>query len=233
MWIGTDGGLSLLKPGANRFINYRRGNGNAQTLLNNSVNAIAVDGDRLWLGTSEGLCILNTRSGETSGYRQDPRNIHSITVKSVRCVYIDNQGIYWPGTIRGGVDKFDRNLNLFNFAHSNVFDDKGLNASIVTAFAEAENGDVYVGTDGGGLRVFNPGTRLFRPVPLQSKRKGADNRLAVLALKMSRRKGLLIGTYPEGLFVLDPASGQYRQLLQGTADGDLNANDIYCIKERP
>ncbi|MDQ3844982.1 MAG: ATP-binding protein, partial [Bacteroidota bacterium] len=232
IWIGTNKGLSLLKPGTNSFINYPQSNDlNSTFLTNNFISSIAVDGDKLWIGTREGLDVLDTRTGKIRTFRFDYRNIHSLTAKSVRRVYIDRQGIYWLGMIGGGVNIYDKNLNLFNYIKSNVFDEKGLNASIVTSFAEDKNGNVYVGTEGGGLSMFDRKTKLFQHFNLQSKRKSIDNRLAILALEMSRKNRLMIGTFSDGLFVFDPVSRKYQQLMQGTNAEDLNSNAIFCIKE--
>lgn len=231
IWVGTNEGLSMLKSGTNYFTNYRKSSDNDRTLNSNFINSIAVEGDSLWIGTDEGLNILDTRTGEFATYKHNFRDIYSLNSKTVRSVYIDRQGIYWLGTVSGGVNKYDKNLNLFNFVQSNVFDEKGLNAPIVTSFAEDHKGNVYVGTDDGGLSLFDPNTRLFRHFNIRSGRNSTNHNLTILSLKMSRKNQLIIGTYSDGLFQLNPASGRYQQLLQGTGVKDLNANDIYCIEE--
>jgi signal transduction histidine kinase/ligand-binding sensor domain-containing protein/DNA-binding response OmpR family regulator len=231
LWVGSDNGLSLLPKGKSSFINYKNNNGSSRSLTSSPITSIAVDGDKLWLGTSEGLDIFDTKTGDISNYRQNYRDIYSLTAKIVRCIYIDKQGIYWLGTIGGGVDKYDRNLNLFNLVKSNVFDEKGLNSPIVTSFAEYKNGKVYVGTDGKGLSLFDPETKLFQHLNIKSKRTGSTDHTSILALKIRKSNDLLIGTYSDGIFVMNPGSGSYRQLMQGTNSDDLNSNDIFCFKE--
>ena len=227
IWIATNNGLSVLKPGLGGFINYK-----PNTEGNNFISAIAIDGEELWLGTTQGLSIFNTRTAHFTTFLPDHRNIHSLTAKVVRSLYLDKQGIYWIGTIGGGVNKYDTNLNLFNFIQSNVYDPKGLNAPIVTAFAEDQNGNVYVGTDGGGLSLFDTKTKLFQRIAdIRSERKDGDNNLRILALEMGRHKKLMIGTFSEGLFMLDPVSGKYQQMIKGPGISDLNSNDIFCIRE--
>jgi signal transduction histidine kinase/ligand-binding sensor domain-containing protein/DNA-binding response OmpR family regulator len=222
LWFGTNGGLSMLKPGGKEFIHYKQGE---------HINSVGVDGNNLWIGTDEGLDILNIGTGQFANYSFNHRNIHSLNAQEVKSICIDNNGIYWLGMIGGGINKYDKNLNLFNFVQSNVFDKQGLNAPVVTSFAENENGNVYVGTDGGGLSLFDRKTKLFQHLDIQSKRRSSNNRLVVLALEMMRKKELFIGTYGDGLFVLNPGSGKYRQLLAGTNVQDLNSNNIFSIKE--
>jgi signal transduction histidine kinase/ligand-binding sensor domain-containing protein/DNA-binding response OmpR family regulator len=225
IWIATNDGLSVLQPGAGSFVNYKP---NKQG--SNFISSIAVDKESLWLGTTGGLSVFDTRTGNVTSFRPDRRDIHSLTAKVVRSLYIDEQGIYWLGTIGGGVNKYDKNLNLFNLIQSNVYDPKGLNAPIVTAFAEYNNGNVYVGTEGGGLSLFNTKTKLFERIDIRSQRKEADN-LRIFALQMNRKGQLVIGTFSDGLFIMDPLSRRYRQMMKGSSVGDLNSNDISCLRE--
>lgn len=231
IWVATNKGLISISPGSYNIKNYRHDNKDATTLSSSEVNAVTIDGDNLWVGTNDGLNIMDLRTGTITRFGLDPRNIHSLSAKGIRCIYIDKQGIYWIGTIRGGVDKYDKNLNLFNYVKSNVFDDKGLSASIVSSFAEAEKGKLFVGTDGGGVSLFSQDTKLFRHYNIISKRNGVGNRLTVLALQMTRNDQLLIGTSGDGLFTLNPASGAYRQYELGAGLADINSNDIYCISK--
>ena len=231
IWIATTGGLSLYKKDGTGFINFTKNSSSPFQLNSNSVNSIATDSDQLWLGTSEGLEIINTKTYKTLQFKYDPRDINGLTAKEVRDVYIDNQGICWLGMFRGGVNKYDRNLNLFTFIKSNTFDEQGLNASTVSSFAEDKNGNVYVGTEGGGLGLFNTSTKLFTHFIIRSKRKDFNNRLTILSLAINKNHQLLIGTYSDGLFVFNPESKTYQQFLEGHNNTDLDASDVFCIKK--
>lgn len=231
IWIGTSNGLSKYIAASDQFVTYRKTGANRWSLSSNNVNSIAVENDKLWLGMEDGLNILDIKTGEVRKAGFDYRNIHSLNAPSVRTVYIDNQGIYWLGMVGGGINKFDKNLNLFNFVKSNEFDERGLKASFVSSFAEDNAGNVLVGTEGGGLSLFNPATRLFRQLDLHAKGKSAGTRLNILSLKMTRKNELMIGTFSDGLFVFNPSTQSYQQFVQGNNPTDLNANDIFCIEE--
>ena len=232
VWVGSQQGLSTLKKNGQGFINYRHVEKDPKTISNNAVHTIASDEDgKLWIGTERGLNILDTRAGEVTQIVYDYRNVHGLTNEVIRCVYIDNKGIYWIGTTGGGIDKYDRNLNLFNLILSNPFDKTGLNAPIVTSFAEQPGGKIFVGTEDGGLSLFDPTTKQFARLKLRSKRKGADNRISVLALNPVNDNRLLIATRADGLFIFNAEKGTCKQLLKGTNAGDLNSNEIYCVKK--
>lgn len=231
IWIGTYGGLSMLKKGANQFTNYLADKNSINSLGSNAISSIAIDKEKLWIATDAGINILNIKTGEIQKYTSDDRNVHSLTARSGRCIYIDKQGVCWFGTNGGGVNKYDKNLNLFSFVKSNVFDQKGLNTPVVSSFVEDGEGNIYVGTEGGnGVNLFNRKTRLFLHFNLRSARKGSDNNISVLTLAKNKNGQLLVGTYGDGMFVFDPISGNYQQLLQGSDVNDINSNFIFCIK---
>ncbi|MEO8403254.1 MAG: two-component regulator propeller domain-containing protein [Chitinophagaceae bacterium] len=231
LWIGTKDGISKLSPGKTDFVNFKHLDANTNSVSSNMIYSISVDGEKLWIGTSEGLDIMDTGTGIITKFALDHRNIHSLTAKAVRKIYIDKQGIYWLGTMGGGIDKYDKNLNLFNYVRSNYFDKEGLNASIVSSFAENDKGKIFVGTQGGGVSLFDAATKLFQHYPIISKIKGVNDRLFVLAMEMSRKKKLLVGTFADGLFIVNPLNGKYQQITKGTGFEDINSNDIYCITE--
>ena len=231
IWIGTIAGLSMLKKGTNHFINHLLEKDSPKGIQNKGVYSIVIDGERLWAATENSLEILNIKTGQIQRHSADDRNFHSLSARSIRRIYIDKQGICWIGTNGGGVNKYDKNLNLFSFVKSDVFDEKGLNSPVVSSFVEDENANVFVGTQGGsGISLFDRKTRLFQHFNIRSVRKKSDNNIAVLTLTKSKKGQLIFGTYGDGLFVFDPISEKYQQLMQGPGIYDLNSNFIFCIK---
>jgi signal transduction histidine kinase/ligand-binding sensor domain-containing protein/DNA-binding response OmpR family regulator len=231
IWIGTDAGLNMLKKGTNQFSNHFADKNNPNGLGSKGVYSLAIDGEKLWAGTQSGVDILNIKTRRIESYSYDDRDVNSLSSRSIRRIYIDRQGICWIGTNGGGINKFDKNLNLFSFVKSDVFDQQGLNVPVVSSFAEDGNGNVFVGTEGGsGISLFDRKTRLFQHFNIRSVRKTADNNIAVLALTKSKDDQLIFGTYGDGLFVFNPVSRSYRQMMQGPGIHDLNSNFIFCIK---
>lgn len=229
IWVATDGGLSKLLPDGKRFQNFRHKEGSG-SISSNDIYAVAADaGGKLWLGTEEGVNVLDTRSGKIDIYRPDSRNIYSLAGKSVRYVYIDDLGTHWISTFKGGINKSDNNLNLFNLKRSNPFDERGLSASNVTSFAETAKGDLFIGTDGGGLNQFDRRTGLFKHINLQTNGNGSTSKLAILALELAKDNRLWVGTYVNGLYSLDLLTGRTEHYVKGGA-GLIN-NNVFCLME--
>lgn len=229
LWVGTEDGLCMMNPDGNGFIRIQEGPKAA--LAGMQINAIAPDKDgMLWVGTSQGLYILDPRTGHSAAYLPEEGNEHSLTSRAIRSIYIDKDGIYWLGTYRGGINKYDRNLNLFNVKLSDAFHDNGSKSSVVTSFEDNGNGMVWMGTDGGGLYSFDHRTDALRRVDIRLDGRTVDP-LTVLSLKKTREGRLYIGTFGKGVIILDTASGKFGHLTMGTGKYDLNANDIYCVNE--
>lgn len=231
IWVATIDGLCMLKPGHDRFIIYRHIPGDKTSLSNNYINCITTDEEGLlWLGTNDGLNVFNPKQRKFAVYTPENGNIHSLTSKTVRCSFIDNQGIYWFGTFRGGINKYDKNINLFNLIPNSAFKGKKATLPTISAFAENKNGRVFIGTDGEGLFEFDRKTKSLRPVPLHLNERPGQQ-ISVLALQKARNNKLYIGTFSHGVVIMDLFTGSLQYLKAGGGPANMNSNDIFSLFE--
>lgn len=227
IWIGTDNGLNRLRPDNRTFDKYRCRANDPHTLSSDIIYSIAPDSNgELWVGTEEGLSILNPATGKVRRIESSGRNKYGLVGKSVKAILIDQHGIYWVATFRSGVNKYDKNLAFFNLRQSNVYDPKGLSAPVVTSFAPGPGSKVYVGTDGGGLNLFDPASGTFNHISLSPSAQSRG--LQILTMERVDSE-IWIGTFLHGLFVLDIRTGKSRQIRKGA--GGISGNDIFCIKK--
>lgn len=105
------------------------------------VNVIAQDQTGfLWVGTNNGLYKFDGRSGTALDF---------FSKKVISAVYIANDGTLWAGTKTGKVFFMNRNRP----------DSLALtNTEKITAFCELA-GSLYIGTYGGGIFRYTPGSR--------------------------------------------------------------------------
>lgn len=231
LWVGTGKGLCRLLPDAGRFIQFHEKPLAGPAASEGQINVVAVDKDGIvWVGTGDGLVVINPITGRSVTYRPDQGNLHSLTSEAVTCIYVDPAGIYWFGTFRGGIDKYDKNLNLFNVKMSDAFRDGGPQSTIVTSFAEQPNGNLWLSTDGGGIYSFDRKADRLEQMRLVIDGKPALP-LSVLATCWTSSHRLYIGTYGRGLFSFDPETRRVQRLQTALRADDANANCIYCIWE--
>ncbi|WAC13485.1 hybrid sensor histidine kinase/response regulator transcription factor [Dyadobacter pollutisoli] len=230
IWIGTFNGLYKLSADGKLLQTYRYQVNNQKTISSNMIYAIAAENHQtLWICTDGGLNLMDISSGNVTRYAPDARTPFSLTNKSVRSILIDKQGIFWLGTYKGGINKYDKNFTIFGLYRSDPHDPYSLSAPFVTSFAEKKDGDVFVGTDGGGLNLYHRQTNLFTKIPIYPKNKLASSGLAIMSLEMSSADRLWIGTFQDGLFALNPTNGHYQQFTQGESASSLTNNDIFCM----
>lgn len=231
LWIGTDDGLCSLSPDLKTFRNFKYSPTDDSTISGNLIYSIAANGDKIWVGTEGGLNIIDPLSGKATRYNHDDRDKFSVSSKSIRCIYNDPEGIYWLGTYQGGVDKYDKHLTLFNSKQNNAYDPAGLSAPFVSSFAENKDGDLFVGTDGGGLNLFHIKSGLFSHIAIKAKARSNSAGLPILCMMLDHNQQLWIGTFQDGLFNYNTKTGQYQQLNAGNDNAHINHNEIFCLKE--
>ncbi|MGX5691082.1 hybrid sensor histidine kinase/response regulator transcription factor [Arcticibacter tournemirensis] len=229
---GTMRGLYVLSFAGKQVMTLTHGSGSSN-ISSDIVYAVKTAKDGLvWLGTEEGLNVVNIDSGLVYKYRADRRNRSSLRSKSIRSICFDANGIGWVGTFQGGVSKYDQNYTSFKVVESNPFDANGLSAPVVTSFAEYPGKGVFVGTDGGGVDLFQPNSGRFTHYQVAAGAVGRSNkRLSVLALEMTKDNKLWVGTFLDGVYVVDVKTGSRTHLIKGEGPSNLNFSDVFCIRE--
>ncbi len=230
IWLATTDGLSVTDPGLHGFKTYKH-DGSGHSISSNSLNALEVDDqNRVWIGSTSGLDLLDPATGRVETLSYDKGSGQSMRLKDVYSIHIDDDGLYWIGTFRNGIIKYDSHLNLFHLVQHDPFNKQGLPAPIVTSFAETGNGKIYVGTDNGGVSLFDPARQSFEHLELRSTVKGCEKGIRVLSLLLTKNNQLMVGTFLDGLFVYDLRTRRYKQYTKENCNF-LFSNDIFTLTE--
>ena len=233
LWACTSGGLNRLDPAGSVFERYLHDPADEHSLSHNSVWMVLEDGSgSLWVATDGGgLDRLGPGRGMFEHLRHDPENPESLGHDEVRAIYRDRAGGLWIGTT-GGLDRLDDVSDPGHAAFSHFRHDPGdpssLSHDVVTALHQDRLGNLWIGTDGGGLDRFEPesGTfRHYRHDPGDSASLGHDE---VRTIFEDLAGTLWVGTDGGGLSALEPQTGAlaFRSYRSRSGDPFSLSNDF-------
>lgn len=108
----------------------------------------------MWVGSDGGgIQKIDMMTGKVE--QHNDHNKYVLTSNSVFAIYEDSQNRQWIGTLRGGINKIDYSKGKFqlikNKTHGQLISEK----DFVLSMAEADNENLWIGTDGAGLLKWN------------------------------------------------------------------------------
>jgi PAS domain S-box-containing protein len=204
IWIGSVYG-GLIKFNGLDIVAYKKEEGK---LSSSSVSSLLEDHDgNIWIGTDGGgLNRYDKKTGKFTYYRHDPNDPFSLSSDSMpiwnsKLICLDRKGFLWVGTAHG-LNRLDMKSGKFQryFASGNPGD---ISSNSITAIVEDKNGNIWIGTRGGGLNKFNPSTQSFTVFLLDSKDANSLSDITIRSLMVDSDNTLWVGTESSGLNRLD------------------------------
>jgi len=155
LWIGTlRDGLAYFNPITNKYKYYRSIPGDSSSLVNNDIMCLFLDSRNfLWVGTSDGLSIL-TPGAES--FINLEKNVLNVTVLSI---YEDSDHRIWLGTNGGGIVIVNQKLEIEN----TITEKDGLPSSTICSLLPDNNGNIWVSTYNGLVKIQKDGTIIRIP----------------------------------------------------------------------
>ncbi|WP_457566022.1 two-component regulator propeller domain-containing protein [Caldithrix abyssi] len=234
LWIGTlGGGLNRWEMKTNRWTRY-----SVQThgLSDKNIWTICSGPDgELWVGTEQGGLnrLQANAAGEIKSVQifKQAEHPNSPAENGVRALLVDSTGL-WVGYESGGLDFFDAKQNRWHHFKHSEWQPTSLSSNHVRAIFKDRDGDLWIGTSGGGLNRTKPSWPLTTLKFLHYRRNAQKpfslSSDTVLCITQDRSGRLWIGTYGGGLNLLDKAAGRFTAFTkaQGLCD-----NIVYGILE--
>lgn len=164
LWASSwSGGLHRFDRQTGHFKRYAPNNGQPNSLPSPYTWQLAINkqGD-LWISFSDrgALARFRPASDDFEHFPHLPDEENSPSADEIWAVLPDKSGNLWLGT-RLGLDYF--NLTSKQFSHFSLATatTAGLNCATVLALMEASDGRIWIGTDGGGINIYEPKTNSF------------------------------------------------------------------------
>jgi signal transduction histidine kinase/ligand-binding sensor domain-containing protein/DNA-binding response OmpR family regulator len=189
-WIGTTGGLQRFDPKTEQFITIRFEYPNITDF--SYVSCIIEDRKgNIWLSTGHSgiICLEADKGYRPVFYMTANCNICS---DNINIIFEDRFGNIWAGSLDNGVSTLNvDNHTLLNYTHDprNRY---SLSSNRVFSIVETPEGNILVGTIGGGIDLFDLSSKKF----IRNYIPSPD---AVFTMKNGSKNNLWIGTEGFGL----------------------------------
>jgi signal transduction histidine kinase/ligand-binding sensor domain-containing protein/CheY-like chemotaxis protein/AraC-like DNA-binding protein len=184
--------------------------GNDASHLNTDVvsSVIQDDKDRIWIATDHGgVNILNKNDFKIQYLLNREDDSKTIGQNSITLMYKDNTGIIWVGSYKKGVGYYHESIIKFPlYTHhlsDPVSDPKNLSFSDINSFAEDKLGNLWLGTNGGGLIYFDRKAGTFKTYLHDANNANSLTNNVIVCMYIDHAQKLWIGTYFGGLDCFD------------------------------
>ena len=223
LWLGSwENGLLLMHS-----------DGHLEQVLSPTIAGIGLhihtlferSGDCICIGCDDGVICFNTNTREW--YRlldKDQNRPNNLGDRFVYAITNDNEGGLWIGTFYGGVNYVSPVGKRFE-AFPNDGGDNSPVGNVISRFCEDKKGRIWIASDDGGLMCYSPKEHRFLNYP----HKDVLSRKNAHALCLDSYNNLWIGTYTDGVMVLNVETGSLKQYMQTSDPKSLDNSSSYDI----
>lgn len=231
LWVGTAGGLNVYDNRTATFAQYHHTEGKPGSLNSNRILSLYEDRKgRIWVGTAKGLNFLSTPGGKNFEKIDLAAPANDPSGGEIRAIREDFRGNIWVSA-SNGVYRISRNFSEYIIKKFHIEAPGKLPEDLTcTSIEEDEDRNLWFGTIGAGLFLFDESNSTFDPVANASNDKTRLPHDYIRKLKADGNRKLWIGTQ-EGLSVLDIKTRSITSTFQHDPEdrNSLSQNSIYDI----
>lgn len=222
LWVGTKNkGLLKFDKTSNAFVSFLSEDKYRE--INTDIRSLAFDNHgSLWIGAYDGIYIL----GKDKNIQKINSSNNSNGIDKVKSIYMDRKGSVWIGCYYKGVNIWD--ISNVNFSNYNQNSKKiPMSFDVVSSIIADKNQNIYFGTEGGGITIYNKNTEATSYINSKSG-QNIKNDIKSMCLAGDI---LWIGTYSKGLSAYNVVS---KRMEDHRIADDLTAllkeSGVYSIK---
>ena len=165
LWIGGwKGGLNHFDRASNRQYHFENDVRDPLSLIDNNVLCAYEDlQGTLWIGTWSGLHKVVRKRLHFQVYEHDPLDRTTLSKGNIASLTEDGQGMIWMPKYNGdwGLDLLDPSTGMSRHVHRNPLEPQSLSSDTIRVVFKDSQDRMWLGTEGGGLNVYNGGTDSF------------------------------------------------------------------------
>jgi signal transduction histidine kinase/ligand-binding sensor domain-containing protein/CheY-like chemotaxis protein len=219
IWIGTYGNGLYSFDLATKKIQQYSAQGDGKGTYGKLVQNLFFDGKHyLYIAVDHGginRLDLFTKSFEYC--LMDEKKENGLNNNGLVTVYFDKEGIFYAGTLVG------LNINnplkgRFKTYRHNVNNNNSLTFNLIHRFYEDSQGLIWIGTDGGGVSVFDPKLKTFKNYQHKSDDPYSLSENSILSITEDKNHDIWLGTWGAGLNRFDRKSGKFYHYIPNPDD---------------
>ncbi len=186
----------------------------------------------IWAATDhDGIILFQPRKGEIKKIESDPFDPKSLNDNFVRKFYLDPTGILWIGSYRYGINYTHLNPSkkfiIYQYSPSRQ---ASISSNSVLSVLKDRRGDLWIGTDGGGLNRILSETK--KTIHYRYTGKEGIPSDAVLALLEDKEGKIWVGGYNGKIARYDPLKNCWEMFAPSCSyPGCTGLHDIRQIME--
>lgn len=230
IWVGTVDGLNLLTDRKKKtFKRITLAEKSGKKIRREEIQAIWGDhAGVIWVGTSTGLVSMSSSLKDIRIYNHDKNIAGSLNDDYVTALYEDPAHRLWIGTLRGGLNLYDRAKSSFSYFTRSI--PSGIIHNNIREIVPDKNGKLWIGTLE-GLSIFDPEKGTAVSYQHEDHKKKSLSQNSIYSIFQDSKGSFWIGTYYGGMNVSHPQSIPFTVYQNNSYYSSISDNVISSFQE--
>ncbi|MBN2612151.1 MAG: GAF domain-containing protein [Bacteroidales bacterium] len=234
IWVGyNNNGFSKFIPEPRTFKTYFPDPENKES---GRVRGILKDKKgNFWIGTMAGLYLFDEFNESFKWYAHSNHPVSELSHNSIQCIFQDKQEGLWMGTHAGGVCYTNLNTSGFvRYDYSPIQSPYFLNDKNVYSLAINYDGNIWIGTEKGGLNYLDRETGKFSWLVSDPNDDNTPLSNNIKDIKVDDRNNIWFATYGGGFSFYDVENKKFTHYLRSEKNPDgFPISRIYSLYPDP
>jgi len=185
--------------------------------------------ENLWLGTRGGIYILDREYRVIEHHVHRVQDQNSLGHNSVSDIFEDRSGDLWIAS-RNGISF--ANKTAFRYHGAGFGDNRYLNDHEVYSIAESKDGNIWLGTESGGVNIFHRKSGKFTYLTHKENNPNSISSNCIKAIIQDSDDNFWIGTFLGGLDFYNPKQQRFiHYKSEPDNDNSLTDNTVWALHQ--